>query len=142
MNRAPDFLLFEDDLGDAGLIQEAVSQAGLVCQWNHADNGERALGLIERVAADDLQAALVIVDINLPRRDGKELLRTMRANTRFNEIPIIVATGSLNPREREEALALGANGFFNKPSSYEAYMELGGLVKNLLQRPGGTSGLA
>lgn len=142
MNRAPDFLLFEDDLGDAGLIQEAVSQAGLVCQWNHADNGERALGLIERVAADDLQAALVIVDINLPRRDGKELLRTMRANTRFNEIPIIVATGSLNPREREEALALGANGFFNKPSSYEAYMELGSLVKNLLQRPGGTSGLA
>lgn len=141
MNPAPDFLLFEDDPGDAGLIQEAVSQAGLVCQWNHADNGERALGLIERVAADDLQAALVIVDINLPRRDGKELLRTMRANARFNEIPIIVATGSLNPREREEALALGANGFFNKPSSYEAYMELGSLVKSLLQRPGGTSGL-
>lgn len=134
MNPAPDFLLFEDDFGDAGLIQEAVSQAGLVCQWNHADNGERALGLIERVAADDLKAALVIVDINLPRRDGKELLRTMRANTRFDKIPIIVATGSLNPREREEALALGADGFFNKPSSYEAYMELGSLVKHLLHR--------
>lgn len=129
-------------MGDAGLIQEAVSQAGLVCQWNHADNGERALSLIERVAADDLQAALVIVDINLPRRDGKELLRTMRANTRFNEIPIIVATGSLNPREREEALALGANGFFNKPSSYDAYMELGSLVKSLLRRSQSGSGLA
>lgn len=140
MHQAPDFLLFEDDLGDAGLIQEAVSQAGLACKWSHADNGERALNLIDRVAADELHAALVIVDINLPRRDGKELLRIMRSISRFNEIPIIVATGSLNPRERDEALALGANAFFNKPSSYEAYMELGVLVKGLVEgRDGDTA---
>lgn len=142
MSSAPEFLLFEDDLGDAGLIQEAVSQAGLVCRWNHADNGEGALRLIERVASDELRPALVIVDINLPRRDGRELLRTMRANPRFDPIPIIMATGSLNPREREETLALGADEFFSKPSSYEAYMEFGNLVKRLLRQPTPENGIA
>jgi CheY-like chemotaxis protein len=129
-------LIVEDNEADVYLIVSAIRASGIAAVLDVAKDGERAVRVINEADRDETNVAacpeMVILDINLPRRPGDEVLRSIRASRRCADIPVIAVSTSNSERDREQMIRLGANGYFNKPSSYEAFMTLGDMVKDLL----------
>lgn len=76
--------------------------------------------------------AIVILDINLPKRQGGDVLKHMRRGRRCADALVIIASTSDSKRDREEMQKLGAAAYFHKPSEYDEFMKLGDIVKGLL----------
>ena len=132
-----DFLLIaEDNPADVGLIRLALQMHGVLSDLHVVEDGETALHFIERVEADTAAScpSLAIVDLNLPRLGGDEILRRVRASKKWRDVPVIVMSSSLSTRDRTEALELGASAYFSKPSDLEQFLTLGALVKQTLPR--------
>jgi CheY-like chemotaxis protein len=76
-----------------------------------------------------------LVDLNLPKRDGFEVLRRLRASGRCKDIPVLVITSSDSPSDLTQAASLGA-GYFRKPPSYDEFLKLGGVLRQVLREKG------
>jgi CheY-like chemotaxis protein len=74
---------------------------------------------------------LMLLDLNLPQRDGKDILRYIKAIPPGADIRVVIVTGSADPRERAETLASGADGSFVKPFHLTPFMQLGALIKDV-----------
>jgi len=132
---AADFLLVaEDNPADVGLIRLALQTHGVLSQIHVIQDGETAMRFIEGVESDAAAPcpALAIVDLNLPRLGGDEILRRVRSSEKWRDVPVIVMSSSLSPRDRSEALQRGASAYFSKPSDLEQFLTLGALVKSKL----------
>jgi DNA-binding response OmpR family regulator len=121
------------------LISEAIRASNPNVALEVVTDGDKAIRFFERVDHDESMAcpALVILDINLPKKHGGQVLQQMRATKRCANALVLVVTSSDSARDRETMAKLGANGYFRKPSDFDTFMTLGGLVKDLL---GGDSG--
>ena len=130
----PHILIVEDDSADVFLISEAITTANPDADLHVVTDGDKAIRFFEQVDQDDAMAcpALVILDINLPKKHGGQVLQHMRSTRRCADALVLVVTSSDSARDRESMAKLGANGYFRKPSDYEQFMKLGGLVRNLL----------
>jgi len=136
-------LIVEDNEADLFLIREAIEGQGLGLAIHVVRDGEQAIQYIDRADTDALtpRPSLVILDINLPRRQGGDVLRHMRQSTRCGDALVIAVSTSDSARDREQMTESGANGYFRKPSEYAAFMRLGDMVKGLLEgRPDLTPG--
>lgn len=89
---------------------------------------------VEELTRDEnaLCPALVLLDLNLPKVTGIEVLRALRSSSRCSRIPVIVVTSSAAETDRYAAQQLGAEGYFQKPTELTAYMELAELIKRVL----------
>ena len=76
---------------------------------------------------------LMLLDINMPRYKGSDILRKLRASSRCKNALVLIVTSSDSSRDREEMDALGANGYFRKPSDFSEFMALGQMVRDLLE---------
>jgi two-component system response regulator len=132
-------LIVEDNKSDVFLIQRALNKSGIEAQIHVADDGEKAFSFFEE--ADGAATApcpdLVMLDINLPRYKGEDILRKLRASSRCRNALVLVVTSSDSIRDRERMEALGANEYFRKPSDFSEFMKLGHIVRDLLARKGG-----
>jgi chemotaxis family two-component system response regulator Rcp1 len=130
----PYILVVEDNPADLRLIREALADAGIAADIQVAEDGEKALHFLEAAESDESTPCptLVILDINLPRKKGGDILRHMRRLSRCCNALVLVVTSSDSIRDREEMDRLGANGYFRKPSDYAGFMKLGHVVKALL----------
>jgi two-component system, chemotaxis family, response regulator Rcp1 len=130
-------LLVEDNLPDALIIRDAIRKEKLPVQVHIVADGERALEFI--MAAETNPAALcphfVVLDLNLPRVDGLEVLRAFRTIKKFERIPVLVVTSSDSPTDRHEVAKLGAY-YFRKPVSYLEFVKIGPFLKSFLQQHG------
>lgn len=134
---ARDFLLIaEDNLADVRLLRLALDEYGISIGVHVVRDGEAVLRFIERVVGDPSArcAALAIVDLNLPRHGGDEILRRLRASEKWRHVPVIVASSSLAPRDRAEAMRLGASAYFVKPSDLEQFLQIGALISDILSK--------
>jgi CheY-like chemotaxis protein len=132
-------LIVEDSRADITLIRMAMEKAGVPAVIQVVDDGEKAIRFFENV---DLDAAapcpdLVILDLNLPRFKGSEVLRRLRASARCADVPVLVVTSSDSSDDREQMNKLGANGYFRKPSELSEYMKLGQVTRGLLKLDSG-----
>jgi len=127
-------LIVEDNQADAALIRRALARAGITAELHELNDGEKALRFFEAADADPQAPCptLVLLDINLPRHQGGEILRSLRASKRCRGALVLVVTSSDSQRDRDEMNRLGADGYFRKPSSYVDYMMLGPQVRQLL----------
>ncbi|MDP6183041.1 MAG: response regulator [Gammaproteobacteria bacterium] len=119
-------LLVEDNPGDAVLLKEAFITAGIDQNIEVATNGERALGVLSNYAdldADE-RADLVLLDLNLPGLDGKEVLNSIRSNHELHTLPVIVLSSSSAPSDITEAYDLKANAYVVKPTEMSGYLDL------------------
>ena len=125
-------LLAEDNPADVYLIREALKEHGVECSMQVASDGKEVLSLIseETPGADDLE--LIILDLNLPRHDGIEILERLRESTRLAHVPVVVLTSSDSPQDRLVATHLGARRYLRKPSSLEQFLDLGAIFRELL----------
>jgi DNA-binding response OmpR family regulator len=97
-------------------------------------DGEQAIRFIDEVDREPSKPcpALVILDINLPKKTGNEVLLHLRNSQRCRNAIVVIASSSDSSVERQNLMKLGADAYFRKPSEYEAYLKLGGLVRNSL----------
>jgi DNA-binding response OmpR family regulator len=127
-------LIVEDNEADVFLIQEAIEAKKLPVALHVVRDGEQAVRYFDEVDGDISGPcpSLVILDINLPKKQGGEVLKHMRRSHRCANALVIAVSTSDSARDREQMTELGANGYFRKPSEYAAFMKLGDVVKALL----------
>jgi DNA-binding response OmpR family regulator len=100
------------------------------------DDGEKTIEFFAQADADAAAPCpdLILLDINLPRYKGGEILRRLRGSSRCAGALVLIVTSSDSLRDREEMDALGANAYFRKPSEFSEFMKLGLVVRELLAR--------
>ena len=128
-------LLVEDNRADALLVQEAIALHELPIELHVVEDGEQAFQFIERVDGDPEAPApgIILLDLNLPKRHGKEVLQSVRASRRCRNTPVLIITSSDLSVERDELARLGANRYFRKPFSYDEFMKVGEVLKEILK---------
>jgi CheY-like chemotaxis protein len=129
-------LLAEDNPADVYLIREALKEHGVECSMQVAVDGKEVLTLISGDEPGVEDFGLIILDLNLPRHDGIEILERLRESTRLAHVPVVVLTSSDSPQDRLVATHLGARRYLRKPSSLEQFLDLGSVFRDLLsQKP-------
>lgn len=124
-------LLVEDNEADVRLTREALREAGENVRLSAVGDGEQALAYLRREAgfAEATRPDLVLLDLNLPRKNGLEVLVEMRADEGLMRIPVIVLTSSAARQDVDESYARGANAFVVKPQDLDAFMDLIGAIR-------------
>jgi chemotaxis family two-component system response regulator Rcp1 len=125
----------EDNPADLYLIEEALKRYDFSYRLTSADNGEDMLNMIASVDRDPSQSCpnLFLIDLNLPRRSGDEILAQLRQSSRCSKVPAIVITSSDSPQDRARVRELGASFYFRKPADLEKFMAIGGVVREFLE---------
>lgn len=120
-------VLADDDDGHATLIQRNLQRSGVVNGIFRVKDGQEALDFIRGEGAFAEQplhgGILLLLDINMPRLDGVEVLRRLKADPRTNTIPIIMLTTTDDPREIERCYQLGCSVYVTKPVEYSDFIE-------------------
>ncbi len=126
ISRPVQVLLVEDDPGDVRLTQEALKRGKLRVTITVVDDGEKALQYLRRqppyagVSVPDL----VFLDLNLPKVDGREVLKEAKADPEIRKIPIVVLTTSAADADVLKAYGLGGNCYITKPVGFEAFQKV------------------
>lgn len=125
----------EDNPADLYLIEEALKRHDFPYRLTTADNGEDMLNMIAGLDRDPSQSCpnLFLIDLNLPRRSGDEILAQLRQSSRCSKVPVIVITSSDSPQDRARVRELGASFYFRKPADLERFMAIGGIVREFLE---------
>jgi CheY-like chemotaxis protein len=129
----PEVLLADDNPSDVYLIREALREHSVDCELRVAGDGRETMDILSGENADvNLGSlSLIILDLNLPRHDGIEILQRLRDSPHIN-VPVVVLTSSDSPRDRLMATQLGAARYLRKPSNLNEFLELGAIFKELL----------
>lgn len=128
-------LVVEDNLPDVMLIEESLREMGAPYEITHYSDGEEAVTKLRSRSDGAGKFDVMILDINMPRISGLEVLSDLRSNDAYRETPILVLTSSLSPAEQKEALRLGASGFVKKPSDLYGFLsEVGTKVRQLVSK--------
>jgi CheY-like chemotaxis protein len=125
--RALVILLAEDDEGHAYLIRQNLLDAGLANKVVHVKDGQEALDYIHCTGAYGSRKPngplLLLLDINMPRVDGVEVLRRLKTDPKTDEIPVIMLTTTDDPREVKRCYELGCSSYVTKPVAYDHFVE-------------------
>lgn len=120
----PPILLVEDNPMDLDLTLRAFSKKKFSNQVHVARDGEEALAFIQRWEAGEAVPAVILLDINLPKINGLEVLRQLKAHERFRRIPVVILTSSREDKDLNTAYDLGVNSYIEKPVSFNKFMEV------------------
>ncbi|MBI4862407.1 MAG: response regulator [Candidatus Riflebacteria bacterium] len=125
-----ELLLVEDSIAEARLVHEAFEEVGLRVNVHTVHDGETALAFLHREGphADARRPHLVLLDWNLPKRPGWEVLRSIREDPHLGHLPVIVFTTSSTAEDAALAYEHGANCFVTKPDDLGRYLEVMGLM--------------
>lgn len=126
MTRAVRVLLVEDNPGDADLTRETLESNRLLVEISVVVDGEQAIDfLLARGAYRDAELPdIVILDLNLPKMDGREVLAEMKRHERLRMIPVVILTSSDAERDIAQSYALGANCYVTKPVDLVAFQSI------------------
>lgn len=122
-------LMAEDDADDRLLAEEALSETRWPGGLRFVQNGEELLDYLLRRGAyappvDAPRPALILLDLNLPRKDGREALREIKSHPSLKRIPVVILTTSAADTDIESLYDLGANSFISKPAQFDALVKV------------------
>ena len=122
--RAVHILLVEDNPGDARLVHEAFRQTSARCRLSHVPNGVEAMEFLrkEGAHAQATRPDLILLDLNLPRKDGREVLAEIKADLKLRRIPVVVLTTSEAEDDVMRAYDLNANCYVAKPMDLDQFI--------------------
>jgi two-component system response regulator len=133
MNATPiDILLVEDSPTDALLTKRALAHAKLINRLHIVDDGVKALQFLRREApyTDAPRPHLILLDLNLPKKSGREVLAEIKASDELKTIPVIVLTSSSAEEDVMGSYKLHANSYITKPVGFEAFAEAVASIEN------------
>ena len=122
MNSHP-ILLVDDDEDDRYIFQEGFIQAGCKNEFIQFESGNKFLDYLKTIRREEFPS-MVLLDLNMPIVDGREVLRTIKQSSEWNHIPVVVFTTSKLDNDRKTCYELGANCFITKPSGYQQVLEV------------------
>lgn len=117
-------LLVEDNPMDLDLTLRAFRKKQFANEIQVARDGEEALAFFARWDAGEAMPAVILLDINLPKVNGLEVLRQLKEHERFRRIPVVVLTSSREDRDLKAAYDLGVNSYIEKPVSFNKFIEV------------------
>jgi chemotaxis family two-component system response regulator Rcp1 len=128
-------VLVEDAEPDVFLVREALESNHLKFDLHVLEDGEKAIEYIEKLERDGTNALphLILLDLNLPRKSGDQVLERLRRSAKGKHIPVVILTSSDSPRDKAKATQYNVTEYFRKPSRLEDFMKLGLLVAQLLK---------
>jgi CheY-like chemotaxis protein len=123
---AIDVLLVEDDPGDVRLIREAFADNKVANHLSVVSDGVEALQFLRREGefADARSPDLILLDLNLPRKDGREVLAEVKSDAALRRIPIVVLTTSKAEEDVLRSYDLHANAYVTKPVDYDSFISV------------------
>jgi CheY-like chemotaxis protein len=126
-------IVVEDNPLDIYLIRWVLTAHALAHELQVIDNGDRAMDYVNQLAHEERRRSptIMLLDLNLPQRDGREILQRVKAIPHGSDVRVVVVTSSNNAADRQETLALGADAYFVKPYHLTEFMQLGDLIKSL-----------
>ena len=131
--RRASILLVEDNPADVTLVREALEEHGVEGELLVVRDGETALGLIQEIESEALKCPdLFIVDLNIPKKPGREVIEHMRQSATFDQALIAVLSSSASARDQEDARRLRVTRYIRKPSRLDEFLSLGAVFKAML----------
>lgn len=120
-----EILLVEDSPGDVLIAREALSEAKLINTIHVAEDGVEAMDFLHKRSkfADAPTPDLILLDLNLPRKSGREVLAEIKADERFKKIPVVVLTTSSAEEDILKSYNLHANCYVVKPVEFESFVQ-------------------
>jgi CheY-like chemotaxis protein len=124
----------EDNPGDVHLLQMALKAANVNCELTVVSDGGEAIEFVEQRGkyANTATPDLAVLDMNLPKNGGLEILEAMRANAVFANVPVAVLSSSSSPRELASLERFHLQRFIMKPPDLDQYLAIGLVIKQLL----------
>jgi CheY-like chemotaxis protein len=125
-HKTVDVLLVEDSAADADLVREVIEGGKLIINLIVVGDGEEAMDYLRRQGKfkDALRPDLVLLDLNLPKKDGREVLREVKADPDLSLIPVVVLTTSSGDEDILRSYQLHANAYIAKPVEFESFIKL------------------
>lgn len=121
-NRPYDILVVDDEIGDVELIKSALAEGPFPCRVAVANDGLEAMAFLRRETPDFREAPtpdLILLDLNMPRMNGQEVLRAVKSDPHLACLPVVVLTTSDADHDARTAYTLGAAGYVTKPLDIE-----------------------
>jgi DNA-binding response OmpR family regulator len=128
-------MLIEDNKADVGLVREALAQHNVRCEVTVIGNGEIAFIVIDEIDAGQHSCPdLVIIDLNLPKKPGKEVLRHIRASATCKDVAVVVLTSSDNQKDKDDVAPFAPLHYLRKPLKLDEFLMLGALFKQIVHQ--------
>jgi two-component system, chemotaxis family, response regulator Rcp1 len=126
MSESIEILLVENNLGDVRLTQEALKDSKLFSTLRVVYDGEEAMDFLWRRGnyADAPRPDIILLDLNLPRKDGREVLREIKEDNSLQRIPVVVMTTSENEVDILKSYQLHANCYITKPVDFNRFVTI------------------
>ena len=140
--RQIEILLIEDNPGDARLTQEAMRAAKMTNVLHVVEDGEQAMEFLRRRSRfkDAPRPDLILLDLNLPKKDGRSVLAEVKTDPDLRRIPVVVLTTSRSEEDVLQAYDMHANAYVTKPVNLEKFMRIVALIDefwlNVVTLPG------
>jgi CheY-like chemotaxis protein len=133
MDTSLTIIVVEDNPVDVYLIRWVLKAHELSYALEVIENGDHAMDYVNQLTHEERRRSptIVLLDLNLPQRDGREILQRVKAIPHGSDVRVVVVTSSTNPTDRRETLALGADAYFVKPYHLNEFMQLGDLIKRV-----------
>jgi two-component system, chemotaxis family, response regulator Rcp1 len=126
-------LVVEDNSGDAELLRWSLREHGIHQELMILPDGARAISHVQLIDAGVRgRPALIVLDLNLPKRTGLEVLKVIRDSVECRAIPVAVFSSSSAAKDMQDSTRLGANKYIRKPSNLEDFLGIAGMLKGLL----------
>lgn len=121
-----EILLVEDNPGDVRLVQEALRESKIINQLHAVSDGKEALAFLRRQGsyANTRRPDLILLDLNLPRKDGREVLSEIKADPDLRRIPVVIVTSSKAEDDILKSYNHHANCYITKPLDLEKFIEV------------------
>jgi two-component system, chemotaxis family, response regulator Rcp1 len=118
-------LLVEDSPGDVRLVREALKETSITVQLAVARDGVEAMNYLREAEMGVAPSPdLILLDLNLPRKNGREVLVEVKGSTEWRQIPVLVMTSSRSDDDIQQAYTLNANSYIAKPDDLQGYIDV------------------
>ena len=119
-------LIAEDDADDRFLLNAAFEENGFKDKLHFVENGVELLDFLHSITQNNLSAKLpsfILLDLNMPKKDGREVSKELKQNPLYKKIPVIIFSTTNNEQEMRRCYELGANSYITKPNSFESLIK-------------------
>lgn len=114
-------------------MREALEEHGIVGELVVVPDGEKAIQMIQDIEAGKASCPdLFIVDLNIPKKPGREVVEYMRQTSACNQVAVVILSSSDSSKDKEDAKRLGARQYVRKPSRLSEFLSLGAVFKSIL----------
>jgi DNA-binding response OmpR family regulator len=135
-SRQAQIFIVEDNDPDVFLVEEALRSQGVPARLQRCQNGEEAIQVLSQIE-DGYLPHVIIIDLNLPKVTGLDILKHVRGMKRFDSVPVLILTSSQSKTDRALAKQLGADAYIPKPPTLPEFLSaVGSGIRALLERSG------